>query len=304
MGKVFLTYNNEQIQDGYFAQLQRIMAIRAIAKKYRFYYFHSEIINLTSTQLDTFQSEVEIQEYLKYINKKYSYKSDLNYSEIQKTIDLTAPTLSELILLRIKYMFSKNSVIVRITIPYKIIEKTPDSYKYSIDLLNKKSEFYKVDKKLIVIHARRGVAIQHIVPGERSVRALDDIYFLTKIKQIVLESKANLSLIILTDAPEHDLYYKPLDKDKKGWEQFNNYKSDSGILIQGHKFEIILEYFEGNYEIIRGGDIDRAIDIIRTAGYFVMSRSSMSFVGALLNAEGRIYYPPDFWHKPLKKWIS
>jgi len=38
MGKVFLTYNNEEIQDGYFAQLQRIMAIRSIAKKYKFYY--------------------------------------------------------------------------------------------------------------------------------------------------------------------------------------------------------------------------------------------------------------------------
>ena len=104
--------------------------------------------------------------------------------------------------------------------------------------------------------------------------------------------------------PENDVYYKPLDKDKKEWEQFDRYKGDSGILIQGHKFEIILEYFEGNCKIIRGGDIDKAIDIIRTAGYFVMSRSSMSFVGALLNTEGKIYYPPNFWHKPLRKWIN
>jgi hypothetical protein len=306
MGKVFLTYNNEEIQDGYFAQLQRIMAIRSIAKKYKFYYLHSEIINLIPTQLDTFQSELEIQKYLKGMNKKYSYESDSHFSGIEKVIDLIAPTLGKLILLRIINMFSKNSLLVRITIPYRIIEKNPDSYKYSIDLLNKKSDIYRVDKKLIVIHARRGVAIKHVVPGEKSVRVLDDIYFLTKIKQIVRESKSiyNLDLIILTDAPENDVYYKPLDKDKKEWEQFDSYKGDSGILIQGHKFEIILEYFEGNCKIIRGGDIDKAIDIIRTAGYFVMSRSSMSFVGALLNTEGKIYYPPNFWHKPLKKWIN
>lgn len=306
MGKMFLTYNNEEIQDGYFAQLQRIMAIRSIAKKYKFHYFHSEIINVIPTQLDTFQSEVEIEKYLKGMNKKYSYESDSNYCGTEKVIDLIAPTLGKLILLRIIHMFSKNSLLVRITIPYRIIEKNPDTYKHSINLLNKKSDMYRVDKKLIVIHARRGVAIQHVVPGEKSVRVLDDIYFLTKIKQIVRESISisNLNLIILTDAPENDFYYKPLDKDKKVWEQFDSYKGGSGILIQGHKFEIILENFEGNCTIIRGGDIDKAIDIIRTAGYFVMSRSSMSFVGALLNTEGEIYYPPNFWHKPLRKWIN
>jgi len=35
-----------------------------------------------------------------------------------------------------------------------------------------------------------------------------------------------------------------------------------------------------------------------------MSRSSVSYVGALLNSEGKIYYPPDFWHNPLKKWVK
>jgi hypothetical protein len=76
MGKIFLTYNNEEIQDGYFAQLQRVIAIRAIAIKYKFSYFHSEIINLIPTQLDSFQSELQIQNYLNNINKKYAYKSE------------------------------------------------------------------------------------------------------------------------------------------------------------------------------------------------------------------------------------
>jgi hypothetical protein len=304
MGKMFLTYNNEEIQDGYFAQLQRVMAIRAIAEKYKFFYFHSEIINLVPTQLDSFQSEIQIQSYLKNINKKYSYESDPHYSNFDKVVDLLAPTLNMLILLRIKNMVSNKSLLVRITIPYRIMEKTPDSYKFSIDLLNKKSDVHRVDKELIVIHARRGVAIQHVLPGEKSVRVLDDVYFLTIIKRIVSESKSISNLVILTDAPENDVYYKPLDKDKNVWQQFDSYKSDSGILIQGHKFKIIVENFEGNCKIVRGGDLDKAIEIIKSAGHFVMSRSSMSFVGALLNTEGKIYYPPNFWHKPLRKWIN
>ena len=304
MGRMFLTYNNEEIQDGYFAQLQRVMAIRAIAKKYKFFYFHSEIINLVPTQLDSFQSEIQIQSYLKNINKKYSYESDPHYSNFDIVVDLLAPTLNTLILLKIKNMVSNKSLLVRITIPYRIMEKTPDSYKFSIDLLSKKSDVYRVDKELIVIHARRGVAIQHVVPGEKSVRVLDDVYFLTIIKRIVSETKSISNLVILTDAPENDVYYKPLDKDKNVWQQFDSYKCDSGILIQGHKFKIIVENFEGNCKIVRGGDLDTAIEIIKTAGHFVMSRSSMSFVGALLNTEGQIYYPPDFWHKPLRKWIK
>jgi len=306
MGKIFLTYNNKEIQDGYFAQLQRVIAIRAIAIKYKFSYFHSEIINLIPTQLDSFQSELQIQNYLDNINKKYAYKSDSFDTEFEKTIDILAPTIKKLFLLKIRNLLSKESILVRITIPYRIIEKNPDSYMKSIDLISNKNDNYTVDKQSIVIHARRGVAIQHVVPGEKIVRALDDNYFLTIINQIVNKSRttSKFDLVILTDAPESDVFYKPLTKDKNAWQQFDKYNSEHGILIQGHKFKNIIENFKGNCTIIRGGDIDKSLDIIRTAGHFIMSRSSMSYVGALLNSEGKIYYPPDFWHNPLKKWIK
>jgi hypothetical protein len=306
MSKIFLTYNNEEIQDGYFAQLQRVIAIRAIAVKYKFPYFHSEIIDLIPTQLDSFQSELQIQNYLYNINKKYAYKSEPYDADFKKIIDILAPTIQQLFLLRIRNLLSKESILVRITIPYRIIEKNPDIYMKSIDLISNKNDNYTVDKQLIVIHARRGVAIQHVVPGEKNVRVLDDNYFLTIINQIVNEfgTTSKFDLFILTDAPENDFFYKPLTKDKNTWQQFDKYNSEYGILIQGHKFKNIIESFKGNCTIIRGGDIDKSLDIIRTAGHFIMSRSSMSYVGALLNSEGKIYYPPDFWHNPLKKWVK
>jgi len=39
-----------------------------------------------------------------------------------------------------------------------------------------------------------------------------------------------------------------------------------------------------------------------TADALVMSRSSYSYVAAILNANGIVVYHP-FWHSPLKEWL-
>jgi|688.fasta_scaffold14115_14 hypothetical protein len=306
MGKLFLTYNNSDIQDGYFAQLQRVFAIRAIAEKFHFSYLHSEIIDIVPTQLDTFQSEREIENFLHHANRKYSYLSDPCGDGFEKIIEISAPTLKQLVLLKAKSVLAKRSWLVRITIPYRIIEKSPDMYKYATNLIDTKSTNFSFCEELIVVHARRGIAVQHILPGEKNVRILDDTYFMETIKKITnrASSASKLNLIILTDAPENDTYYKPLHKDENAWQQFDKFRTEQGILIQGHKFQSIVENFEGTSSIVRGGDLNRAIDVIRMAGHFIMSRSSMSYVGALLKNEGNVYYPPNFWHKPLRNWIK
>ena len=51
---------------------------------------------------------------------------------------------------------------------------------------------------------------------------------------------------------------------------------------------------------------ERAIDCIRqlaTADILVISRSSFSYVGSILNRDGIVLYHP-FWHRPLSSWIT
>ena len=41
----------------------------------------------------------------------------------------------------------------------------------------------------------------------------------------------------------------------------------------------------------------------QTADIFVMSRSSYSMAGAVLNSRGVVIYPPAFWHAPMPHWV-
>jgi hypothetical protein len=50
------------------------------------------------------------------------------------------------------------------------------------------------------------------------------------------------------------------------------------------------------------GDPIEALEAMATADLLMMSRSSFSYVAAILNAEGIVIYHP-FWHSPLPEWI-
>jgi hypothetical protein len=191
-----------------------------------------------------------------------------------------------------------------VTNPYPVIEKRAKIYKYALDNFN----IYQKSKELplVVIHIRRGINSSHILPNELKPRTMDDEYYLEILKKIVIQkqTKTNLKIIILTDAPEETFSYKPTDKDIEKWAEFEPYRTEKGVNIQAHKFESIKEEFGDQLEIIRGGNPQFAVELMASADHFIMSRSSMSYVGALLNKNGAIYYPPNFWHKPLKNWIK
>jgi hypothetical protein len=303
--KVYLTYDPDVLQDGYFSQLQRQLAIYSIAKKYNFSYYFTPVSNVTITPLDPYQTKNEETSYITAYNKIYNFGEGLKKNKFAKIVEIHTPTLHSIFWEWIKSIFTSGNVLIKIVIPYRIIEKAPENYSYAINhvLTNFDSEQKKFD---IVMHIRKGCLESHITPGENSPRALSTQYFisvLTHIFQLNLELKST-SLTIVTDAPENDFYYEPIGEQKYLWEQFKYLENMKGVKVSGHSFNEIKQYFSGEVSIIRGGDAQQAISIMRAADHLVMSRSSMSYVGALLNTTGTIYYPPDFWHKPLKKWVK
>jgi hypothetical protein len=55
--------------------------------------------------------------------------------------------------------------------------------------------------------------------------------------------------------------------------------------------------------ILNGGDALDSIIRMSTAEYLILSRSSLSYVGALLNQDYKaIYSAPGFWHPKLQDW--
>ena len=306
MGKLFLAYDNSEIQDGYFAQLQRQINIYHIAKTLRMGFVINHIVDVTVTQLDNFQEPTEITEYLNSMNAIYDFPSSESKPKFDEEIKLSNISIFCILKLKIKCIMFRKNILALIVNPYGLTER-----KYflrpSKSIIKNFNLHNNLSEEKIVLHIRRGVQVDHVVPGEKTTRALNDDYFADKLKDILdFDSNAKLyELVILTDAPETTYSYLPISKDKAKWESefFANMK-DKSVLIQGHKFENLISVFPGTSRIIRGGDPQQAIDEMRSAKHFVMSRSSMSFIGAFLNERGTIYYPPNFWHKPLKNWIK
>ncbi len=303
--KLYLTYDSDVLKDGYFSQLQRQMAIYAIAKRYGFSYHYTPISNLTITPLDPYQTKNEEKKFISRCNKIYNFAESSAKIEFTRVVEMHTPTFYSIFKEVFRSIFFSGKVLIKIVIPYPIIEKAPENYSYAVKLVL--PNFKPVQNKpSIVMHVRKGFLESHVTPGEISPRALSTHYFIAVLKYI---SELNLqlkstSLTIVTDAPEFDFYYKPVSEQKYLWTEFNYLKNTKGVKVSGHSFNEIRDYYPGEINIIRGGDAQAAVSLMRVADHLIMSRSSMSYVGALLNTSGIIYYPPDFWHKPLKKWIK
>jgi hypothetical protein len=306
MAKIFLAYDHEKLQDGYFAQFQRQMAIYAIARKFHFRYLHFPILNIRSHQVDLFQEDYEIKKYLQTHNPEYELISDELTGNIISKLTLDCPTLFNIYKILIKNIFKKGVIIILISNPYRIIERHVNAYKFATNYLNTKLDQNFLEND-VVMHIRMGISSSHITPGENSSRVLNMEYFV-KIAKSIKDRNFHgrpLRLLIYTDAPEFDEIYIPSVENSAKWQEFGYRKnSTGGIVVQGHKFNEITSLFDGNFKIIRGGNPNDAVTSMRNARYLIMSRSSMSYVGALLNQFGDIFYPPNFWHKALKNWIK
>lgn len=311
--RVYLTYNPNVLQDGYFSQLQRQLAIYSVAKRFKFSYYHTLVSNVTITPLDPYQTKNESNDFTSRYNKIYNFRGDFNAVSFAKVIEIDSPNLLQIYWEGFKSFFSRKTILIKIVLPYRIIERIPEIYSYAVRDLkpkvdsSKKIKHYPSENKpSIVMHIRKGCLESHITPGENAPRALSTSYFIGVLRHIMISKSfsKSISLIILTDAPESDFYYEPITEQKHLWNQFEYLEVKSKIKVSGHNFKEITEIYPGEVKIIRGGDAHQAVSIMKEATHLVMSRSSMSYVGALLNSKGRIYYPPNFWHKPLKSWIQ
>jgi len=74
------------------------------------------------------------------------------------------------------------------------------------------------------------------------------------------------------------------------------------MTIQPLDFDYLTRKFNVHVEVIRGGNPLVAIEVMAKSDYLLMGKSSLSYVGALLNKSGKVYSPRDFWHKPLPGW--
>jgi hypothetical protein len=307
--KLTLTYDSENIVDSTGAHLQRIFGIYALSKFFRIQYLHSGIKKLLVQPLDPFQTDTEILNYLNRVNEEYNLPSKGDFpKKFDIEITVIRMTLKKIVKLKMRAFFQQKMILVKVQNPNLLAERFHKSYLHVRDYFESAhiKDTVDTDSKNIVLHIRRGSNGGDILPGELSPRMLSNRYYLSVLESIVHEycnGSNNICLTIITDVPTSDIVFQPIAIQKELWASEPRL-INGGVEIKGDNFsEFGIKELSG-FEVLSGGDPLIAITKMREADFFVMSRSSLSYIGGILNSNGVIFYPPNFWHKPLPGWVK
>ena len=155
----------------------------------------------------------------------------------------------------------------------------------------------------IALHYRQGVGGFALYPGQNVPRETSLNQFEQALVSITKEvgPKSIKSIIVLTDAPTDVTYYRPPIQQQILWEGTPGY-SNGIITIQPTDFNKLSEKFDLPIHVIRGGNPLDAIYLMANSDYLLMSKSSLSYLGGIFNDIGEVYFPKNFWHRPLTKW--
>lgn len=295
---LFLSYNNEEVQDGLGAQLHRIFAIYSIAKSTKIGYLHQPIIKILNHPLDHFSSQD-----LTIINELFKPDIELpNIEKVTNLIEKKVHVLDKKVLKWYRKKAKNQNINLRITNPFPCINNSPNYYlniRHEIKFTNSKPQ--SLGKKTLVIHFRQGIRKTENLMQPVDERYLDIDYFIDIVKRV--SNLSNYEIKILTDLPSGHISFKVDESDLHYWTRFG-YKLDDNKLINYQGIDLSKTYFGKlqNVSVITNGGPLFALECMASADILIMSRSSLSFVGALLNNQGVIVYPPNFSARKLKHW--
>jgi hypothetical protein len=300
--KIILTYNPHLKTDGVGAQLQRILAIRSLARNLNLGYLHTPIENIAVHPFDPYQSLAEMKLFLVELNHIfYVEETEVDREISHKIYERNLLKFGDFFMLLVESLWKRSSLLIKIVEPYQISEFDPKKY-VTIGTLLPHFKATRSPTKTIAVHYRQGVGGKSVQIGEKLSRQLDVQYFVDIVKSILVKHRSEqIAIRIFTDAPEKDLEYFPPESQSHLWHQSPRFK-DGQMSIEGFEVRRSFEGLESPIEVIRGGSPISAIQEMAGADMLVIGRSSLSYIAAILNSSGEIYFPSSFWHRPLTGW--
>lgn len=251
---IVLTYLNTSKMDGVGAQIQRILAIRSLAKSLNLGYLHTEINSLAIHPLDSYQNLDEMKVFLHKLNHEFRMQSTEEYlvenlHESQTDI-LTFSFLFSCIL---GTKFSRKQTLVRLVEPYPISEYDPDLYQ-DIRKFLPNFELPLKTGASVAVHYRRGVGGFAIQRGEQVSREIAGNYFAALAKEIIDSNQiADLKLEVFTDSPTEDVVFTPPSIQSELWTNSPRF-SEGEMHVLGLNVQDYFTDISVDVEVFYGGD--------------------------------------------------
>jgi len=301
---LWLTYDNQKVQDGLGSQLLKLLTIKGVCDYFSIGYKHSPISGITPNHMDPFQSSKEREDFLKLVSLRFLLEesSQQSFDKI-KHIDI----LSRRMLIRemLEAILMRRKILLKVNHAFYVSRGNPRVYAG----FSRRDFFPELTKtessKIVVIHFRQGITPSHIDTGHKTSRMLPFSYFEKHIKKILLKhSSETLRVYIVTDAPERPFIYFPPSEFIQNWRE-HGYHLDENFGIAVSAIELNSKFLRElkNVKILHGGNPVEALGLMSKADYLIMGRSSLSVVGAVLNKHGVCVVPDESDCYQIKNWI-
>jgi len=305
---LYLTYDNQAMQDGLGAQALRIIGIYSIARKYRIRYLHSPILETIEEFAHGIRVEKDLQCLVNRTNELFDLPTYSNVDSFDLEIKVHNLNLRLLVRMLLRYKFSRKSVLLKVCLPFGVMDKDPSSYEHATDYIRKKhGSLFKVSREeQVVVHFRMGygqttAVLKHVKP-----RFLPLDYFISaiqKMSEMKLSSQIK-KLIIHTDLSNTKTLWAPSKKRLEQNISFGEKIVDGKVLVPKNDVLMMFSSIHGfDLEIKYCADFFETFFDMVNADVLIISRSAFSYLAALFNTN-LVIYPSSHGHAKLDYWLS
>ncbi len=296
-GKLVFTYYNREFTDGVGAQLQRIYGIYAMARLLGASYLHTPLRQIDYQGFSALQMNVLDPNYHQRFNDVFRIPSDVAPTDDFFKVnlrDVYPEYVEQFVGVYDSGQTEGKPILLRVLLPYGITDRHPDCYEACKDVSPFASPPRQGRKLRVVVHVRRGdlwaVASDRMLPNAYYVNVA------LGVARVLDACGIDHQVEVWTEVPDGAVAIQPDQKGLLG-------TIDEPVIVTPEMCG--LQDFDVLPNVVYHIN-DSALDCFgsfATADVFVMSRSSFSYLGGILNRHGVVIYYP-FWHGVPSSWID
>ena len=288
---IAFTYANDFLCDGAGSQLQRIYGVYALSRIFNVSYWHSPLKEIGYQGMVALEKNENSLELLDRYNQLFHIPSDI---ELPNTYACVSCMMGDEKFLSDVVSESKEKnkrfLLVKLAFTTPFTDRHPEVFRYAKEI----SPFKKKDSSTfrIAIHVRLGdLPIAHrdrIVPNFHYVDVAQEVIEILKKFQISFVCELH------TEFPTKPLLVTPQHHGMVG-------RINEPVILTPEQYDLREFNALPHLEIHFNEDPLETLEALATADLLIMSRSSFSYLPAILNQTGAMVYFP-FWHPPLPGW--
>jgi hypothetical protein len=295
--KLVLTYDGSVLTDGAGAQLQRIYGTYALARLLGAAYLHSPLRRVDYQGLAALERNVADPAFHHALNECFQIPSDVAPSDGFHDVrlrDVSMDTVTQLAATFDRNETDGRPILARLVFPYGITDRFPDCYE-ACKAVSPFAPSPQADRALrVAVHVRRGDLF-----AVESDRMLPNAYFIQVAQQVAQALSAlmiDFQIELYTEIPGQSFVVTP---DHHGIHR----RISTPFVF--HPESIRIDEFGVLPNLVHriNGEAIDCLCGLATADVLVMSRSSFSYLGGILNRNAIVLYHP-FWHPAPSAWLT